>query len=99
MLRLIILVKPPSKVNRSYMVERVDRLSERYALTALKGRYLAAGPQELRQRVEDNAFQLRIASSVTAADRKANLQRPPREYAREEDWSWIIDPFADVHWR
>jgi hypothetical protein len=37
MLCLIILVKPPSKVNRSYMVERVDRLSEGYALTIAEG--------------------------------------------------------------
>jgi hypothetical protein len=37
MLCLIILVKPPSKVNRSYMVERVDRLSEGYVLTIAEG--------------------------------------------------------------
>jgi hypothetical protein len=49
-------VKPPSKVNRSYLM-RADRLFRRR-------KYQEAEPQALTQRVEDNGFHLAIAACV-----------------------------------
>ena len=52
-------VKPPSKVNRSYLIKRADRLFRRR-------KYQEAKPQALAQRVEDNGFHLTIAACVHA---------------------------------